>query len=138
MEAFDNLQCDLALHAQHQLKLSPHLINIVITFFLQGRWALVNWLLPIILYFFLTMLSSGSYLGTFLLLTLLETVLWTCLFEFCVTFANADDVLVIVWGPTRSLFKQRGNIALDFIRNWATIHKIYILFFAQVMFYIIW
>lgn len=116
-----------SLQALHQLRLSPPLINVIASF-LSGRRDEVNWLLPDLLYFFTRDCSQDSSPGPFLWLAFLKTLLRTFLFEFSTIVAYVDEVLLIVWGPTRELFEQRGNRVLDFTQNWARTHKITINF----------
>ena len=121
--AFDNLNWDLSIQSLNKLGLNAQLKNIISSF-LSNRRALVDRLSPDVLYSFSRGCPQGSCLGPFLWLALLETLLSSFSFEGCAMVAYADDVLLIVWGPSRAQLELRGNTALAYIQNWAQTNKI--------------
>lgn len=123
--AFDNLPWNLAIDSLYSLGIPKQLIYIIISF-LNNRSARVDWLSPLLLYFFTKGCPQGSCLGPFLWLALLETLLKYFFSEGCTLVAYADDLLLIVKGTSRSQLEERGNAALKLILDWAIHNNIQI------------
>lgn len=105
------------------MKISPQLINIIISF-LYGRRAQVDWMIPTLLYYFSKGCPQGSCLGPFLWLVLLETLLGEFEEEECELVAYADDVLLIIWAKSRANLEYIGNQALKSIEGFANTNRI--------------
>ena len=121
--AFDNLYWSLSLNSLSRLNLPLQFQNLLSSF-LKDRSIIVDWLTPSYKHLLWKGRPQGSCLGSFLWLSLLETLLSEDFGEGTEILAYADDVLLAVSGHSRRVLESTGNKVLQQIDQWSQKSKI--------------
>lgn len=92
----------------------------MISFFLElkHRSSLVDWFSPKALHHFSKGCSQGWFLGPFLWLVLLHSLLRNCIADNFTLIAYSDDIFVMVWCWSRTALERNDKDILHIVENW--------------------